>query len=730
MPKTPLSTKKRIRMMAIMFMVGVTVLVLKLVWIQFVRGGEYRTMAAQQQTRDSTITAKRGTIYDRNMKVLAQSATSERVIIDPKEIADKENSAEVIKALEKILGCDRDDLKKKLARTDRRSVIVAKQVEKSTADRLRKLNLTGIHFEEDAKRYYPYGSLAAQVIGFTGSDSQGLEGLENVLDEQLKGVDGRVVKARDAANRDMPFKYEKYIQPQDGKGVVLTIDEVIQRYTEKHLQQAYEENLIGNGAAAIVMDPKTSEILAMAVAPGYDLNDPRTITDQLTLDRLDALELEGDAYKKAYSEAVTKMWRNKAVVDSYEPGSTFKTIVAASALEEGVATVQDHFVCTGVRHVANRDIHCWKTAGHGEESFEQGVMNSCNPVFMELGSRLGAEGFRKYFTAFGLTEKTGFKIPGESAGSFHQTLGAVDLATSSFGQTFTVTPLQLISAVSAVINGGNLMKPHIIKAYTDPNGKVIENTEPETVRNVVSEQTSSQMRSILEQVVANGTGKGAYINGFRIGGKTGTSEKLPRGSGKYIASFVGFAPADDPQIVCLLLLDEPNAGPHGGGAIAAPAVGKIIQDVLPYLGYDAQYTEETAEEISVAVPNIEGCTTAEAQEKLEKVGLKINLKGSGSKVKNQIPKGGARLHKGSLVLAYTQKDESDVTAIVPDVRGMTYENAKTAIENSGLAIKIDGKETAGALNTDYIAVSQSPEAKTEVAQKTAIYVKFVQRDAD
>lgn len=730
MPKTPLSTKKRIRMMAIMFMVGVTVLVLKLVWIQFVRGGEYRTMAAQQQTRDSTITAKRGTIYDRNMKVLAQSATSERVIIDPKEIADKENSAEVIKALEKILGCDRDDLKKKLARTDRRSVIVAKQVEKSTADRLRKLNLTGIHFEEDAKRYYPYGSLAAQVIGFTGSDSQGLEGLENVLDEQLKGVDGRVVKARDAANRDMPFKYEKYIQPQDGKGVVLTIDEVIQRYTEKHLQQAYEENLIGNGAAAIVMDPKTSEILAMAVAPTYDLNDPRTITDQLTLDRLDALELEGDAYKKAYSEAVTKMWRNKAVVDSYEPGSTFKTIVAASALEEGVATVQDHFVCTGVRHVANRDIHCWKTAGHGEESFEQGVMNSCNPVFMELGSRLGAEGFRKYFTAFGLTEKTGFKIPGESAGSFHQTLGAVDLATSSFGQTFTVTPLQLISAVSAVINGGNLMKPHIIKAYTDPNGKVIENTEPETVRNVVSEQTSSQMRSILEQVVANGTGKGAYINGFRIGGKTGTSEKLPRGSGKYIASFVGFAPADDPQIVCLLLLDEPNAGPHGGGAIAAPAVGKIIQDVLPYLGYDAQYTEETAEEISVAVPNIEGCTTAEAQEKLEKVGLKINLKGSGSKVKNQIPKGGARLHKGSLVLAYTQKDESDVTAIVPDVRGMTYENAKTAIENSGLAIKIDGKETAGALNTDYIAVSQSPEAKTEVAQKTAIYVKFVQRDAD
>lgn len=730
MPKTPLSTKKRIRMMAIMFMVGVTVLVLKLVWIQFVRGGEYKTMAAQQQTRDSTITAKRGTIYDRNMKVLAQSATSERVIIDPKEIADKENSAEVIKALEKVLGCDRDDIKKKLARTDRRSVIVAKQVEKSTADRLRKLNLTGIHFEEDAKRYYPYGSLAAQVIGFTGSDSQGLEGLENVLDEQLRGIDGRVVKARDAANRDMPFKYEKYIQPQDGKGVVLTIDEVIQRYTEKHLQQAYEENLIGNGAAAIVMDPKTSEILAMAVAPTYDLNDPRTITDQLTLDRLDALELEGDAYKKAYSEAVTKMWRNKAVVDSYEPGSTFKTIVAASALEEGVATVQDHFVCTGVRHVANRDIHCWKTAGHGEESFEQGVMNSCNPVFMELGSRLGAEGFRKYFTAFGLTEKTGFKIPGESAGSFHQTLGAVDLATSSFGQTFTVTPLQLISAVSAVINGGNLMKPHIIKAYTDPNGKVTENTEPETVRNVVSEQTSSQMRSILEQVVANGTGKGAYINGFRIGGKTGTSEKLPRGSGKYIASFVGFAPADDPQIVCLLLLDEPNAGPHGGGAIAAPAVGKIIQDVLPYLGYDAQYTEETAEEISVAVPNIEGCTTAEAQEKLEKVGLKINLKGSGSKVKNQIPKGGARLHKGSLVLAYTQKDESDVTAIVPDVRGMTYENAKAAIENSGLAIKIDGKETAGALNTDYIAVSQSPEAKTEVAQKTAIYVKFVQRDAD
>ncbi len=730
MAKKPLSAKKRIRLMAVLFMLGVCVLVLKLIWIQFVRGGEYKTMAAEQQTRDSVITAKRGNIYDRNMKVLAQSATSERITIDPKEIDDKNNAADVLNALEKILGADREQMKEKLKDTSRRSVVVAKQVEKSTADRLRKLNLTGVHFEEDSKRYYPYGSLAAQVIGFTGSDSQGLEGLENVLDDELSGVDGRVVKARDAANRDMPFKYEKYIEAQDGKGVVLTIDEVIQRYTEKHLQEAYEENLVGNGAAAIVMSPKTGDILAMAVAPSYDLNDPRTITDKLTLERLEEAELEEDAYAKAYSEAVTKMWRNKAVVDSYEPGSTFKTIVAASALEEGVADLQDHFTCTGVRHVANRDIHCWKTAGHGEESFEQGVMNSCNPMFMELGSRLGADGFRKYFTAFGLTERTGFKIPGESSGTFHETLGSVDLATSSFGQTFTVTPLQLISAVSAVVNGGNLMKPHIIKAYTDSAGNITENIEPETVRNVISEQTSSKMRSILEQVVSNGTGSGAYVNGFRIGGKTGTSEKLPRGSGKYIASFVGFAPADDPQVVCLLLLDEPMAGAHGGGAVAAPAVGKIMQDVLPYLGYEAQYTEETAETISVTVPDIEGCTTAEAQEKLEAAGLKISLKGNGTKVKNQIPKSGSKLHKDSVVLAYTKKDASDVVATVPDVHGMTYENVKAAVENAGLTLKIDSAESGFIPNTDYIAVSQSPEAKTEVAEKTAVYVKFVQRDAD
>ncbi|MBQ8808263.1 MAG: PASTA domain-containing protein [Clostridia bacterium] len=357
-------------------------------------------------------------------------------------------------------------------------------------------------------------------------------------------------------------------------------------------------------------------------------------------------------------------------------------------------------------------------------------MNSCNPMFMELGSRLGASNFEKYFKAFGLTEKTGFTIPGESSGTFHDSLGVVDLATSSFGQTFTVTPLQIISAVSAVINGGNLMKPTIIKAYTDADGKIIENFEPQIVRNVISEETSKQMRKILEQVVSEGTGKGAYVNGFTIGGKTGTSEKLPRDSEKYIASFVGFAPAENPQVVCLLLLDEPNAGATGGGAIAAPAVGRIMEDILPYLGYEPQYTEENAEEISVSVPNIVGSSIEEATAKLKSIGLSIEVRGGGSTISTQIPEAGTKLHKGSVVLAYTQEEPLQGIAVVPDVIGMTYENAKAAIENEGLVMELDSPGGETSLTADYIAVTQSPQAGSEVAEGTAIYVKFVLRESD
>ena len=724
------TVKKRIKLMMSLFLVGVLVLIVRLAWIQFVRGGEYSRMAAEQQTRDSIISAKRGSIYDRNMKVLAQSASAERVTVNPQQVSNMKNTEKVVEALVDILGADEKRVREQLSRTNRQSVVIAKQVEKSTADLLRNKKITGIYFEEDSKRYYPYGSLAAQVIGFTGSDEQGLEGLENVLDEQLRGINGRIVAAKDVANNEMPYKYENYIEAQDGKGVVLTIDETIQRYTEKHLQQAYEENLLTGGGAAIVMDPNTGEILAMAVVPTYDLNSPRVITDQLLLEQLDSLELEEEAYDKAYSSAVVKMWRNKAVVDSYEPGSTFKTVVASAALEEGVAHVSDVFSCSGVRHVANRDIHCWHRPGHGEQTFAQGLMNSCNPFVMEIGSRLGAANFEKYFKAFGLTEKTGFTIPGESSGTFHSKLGVVDLATSSFGQTFTVTPLQIISAVSAIVNGGNLMKPQIIKAYTDNDGKITETFEPELVRNVISKETSSQMRGIMERVVAEGTGKGGYVEGFRIGGKTGTSEKLPRGNGKYIASFIGVAPADNPQLVCLLLLDEPNAGATGGGAIAAPAVGRIFEDVLPYLGYEAQYTEENAEKISVSVPNINGLTVKEALEKLDKIGLKINPKGNGEKINNQIPAAGTKLHKGSVVIAYTQAEEKQGTAIVPEVVGMNYNNAKAAIENVGLVMKLDAANSGGVIPADYIAVTQSPGARSEVAEGTDVYVKFVKRETN
>lgn len=722
--------RKRIKIMMSLFLVGVMVLVTKLGWIQFVKGDYYSKLAAEQQTRDSVITAKRGSIYDRNMKVLAQSASAERVTINPNQIEKLKNGEKIVDALVSILGVDEQFVRTQLARTNMQSVVIAKQVEKSVTDLIRSKDITGIYFEEDAKRYYPYGSLAAQVIGFTGADNQGLEGLENVLDSQLRGVNGRIVAAKDVANNEMPYKYENYIEAQDGKGVVLTIDETIQRYTEKHLQQAYEENLLGNGGAAIVMDPNTGEILAMAVVPTYDLNAPRVINDQLLLEQLDELELTGEEYDKAYSAAVTKMWRNKAVVDSYEPGSTFKTIIAAAALEEGVATTSDVFSCSGVRQVANRQIHCWQHAGHGQQTFAQGLMNSCNPFVMELGSRLGATNFQRYFRAFGLTEKTGFTIPGESAGTFHSKMGPVELATSSFGQTFTVTPLQIISAVSAVVNGGNLMKPRIIKAYTDADGKITQTFEPELVRNVISAETSAAMRGMMERVVSEGTGKGGYVEGFRIGGKTGTSEKLPRGSEKYIASFVGVAPADNPQLICLLLLDEPNAGATGGGAIAAPAVGRIFEDVLPYLGYEPQYTEENAGKISVTVPDIVGLSTEDALKKLDALGLKIDPKGKGEKVNSQVPEAGTKLHKGSVVIAYTQAEEKKGTVIVPNVVGMNYQNAKTAIGNAKLVMELDASSVSDASSSDYIAATQSPAANSEVAEGTKIFVKFVKRETD
>lgn len=713
MANSKLKTKKRMRLVSSIFILLGVVLIVRLGWIQFVKGAQYKAEAEDQQTRDQKIASKRGNIYDRNMNVLATSGSAERIYINPKRIAgidaESEEKAEkaakeekketgktvniarnvlrkqVVAALTEILGTDEEWLNKQLDKTDKANIEVKSNVEKSIADQIRELNLQGIEFSQDAKRYYPNGNLLCHVLGFTGKDGQGLEGLEKILDDELSGTAGRVRSAKSAGNAEMPFKYETYEAALDGNGVILTVDKTIQQIVEKYLNVAYEENKLGNGAAAIVMNPKTGEIYAMAGAPSYDLGEYGVIKDSSLLEQTDKLlekktvayqeaqqriaadeAEEGDekitepTYAECYNEILLKMRRNKAVVDSYEPGSTFKTVVAAAALEENVVSLSDTFSCPGYKIVEDRRIKCWKDGGHGTETFAEGIKNSCNPVFMDVGARLGAKTFDKYFTAFGLKEKTGFLIPGESEGTHHEVknMGPVELATSSFGQTFTVTPLQMVCAVSAVVNGGYLMEPHIVKSYTDSEGNVIENVDPVIVRRVISKETSDTMREVLETVVSEGGGKSAYVNGYRIGGKTGTSEKIPRGTGLTVASFVGFAPVDDPEIVCLVILDEPMNGLTFGGQIAAPVAGSMIADILKYMGYEPQYSDGEGVSADIIVPDVTGEDVASAKKRLSELGLKYSVKGEGETVVKQIPKVDAKLHSDSVVILYTE-EESD-----------------------------------------------------------------------
>ena len=752
-----------------------------LVWRQFVQGAELKAGARLLQTRNQKIASKRGTIYDINGETLASSSTAERIYINPKLISETEAKArkdrdeaeakakssgktfidnyentelteKVVEVLTTELGVSEEWLRTQLAKTERTSVEVKANVEKSLADKVRKANLAGIEFVGDAKRSYPNGTLAAHILGFTGKDGQGLEGLENILDDELSGTAGRVQAAKSAGNGDMPYKNETYEAAKDGNNVVLTIDIRIQKIVENYLQIAYEENKLNNGAASIVMNPKTGEILAMACVPSYDPSNYSQITDPTLLAQVDKLvadsEAEYDAarrrieagepdpgdenvkalsYEEAYSQVLLKLRRNKAVVDSYEPGSTFKTVVASAALEEGVVSLDDQFYCSGSKVVAGTTIHCSNTDGHGAETFVDGIKNSCNPVFMEVGARLGAEKFDKYFRAFGLTEKTNFLIPGETAGQHHslEELGPVELATSSFGQTFTVTPLQMVCAVSAVVNGGYLMEPHIVSRYTDSEGKTIENVDPVIVRQVISEETSKTMREVLEKVVSEGGGKSAYVQGYRIGGKTGTSEKHPTGRGLYVASFVGFAPADDPEIVCLVILDEPTNGVYYGGTIAAPVAGSIIADTLQCLGYEPQYSDEDENAVRIVVPDVTGKDVEAAAEEIADMGLRASVNGSGAKVVRQVPASGTRIHSDSLVILYTDEESGGEETKVPSVTGKTYEQAAEALKAAGLKLEVSGQGPPGDEST---AAGQSPMAGAVVSQGTTVYVTFEDDD--
>lgn len=732
------NVKKRAPWITLVSIIVLFGLILRLVYWQFIMGAELKSSAIQQQTLDSVVSSKRGIIYDRNGKVLAQSISVQTVTATPAEVKASGEEDEIADTLADILDEDEDKIKKIITKNTSYEVI-ARKIDNKTAEKIRKAGLRGIYLVEDSKRTYPYGSLASHVIGFVGTDNQGLDGIEMVYDSYLKGVPGRMISSKSASGTEMPFEYEKYINPENGANLVLTIDEVIQHFAEEELKQAVADYDVRNGASCIIMNAKTGEILAMATYPDYDLNSPFTLPEEMEKELKDSFyssppeviesnedEEEEDTtsdYQKAYNERLTRLWRNKAVVDSYEPGSTFKPFTAAMALEENLVSTNEFFSCSGGLQVADYYIRCWKDGGHGQLTFAEGFENSCNPVFMNLGARVGPVKFMEYYKKFGFMDATGFDLPGESTGSFHtlSRFKEVEVATSAFGQTFIITPLQLITAYTAITNGGTMVRPHIAKELVDDNGNVIKKFETEIIRQAISKETADTIRDILEGVVDRGTSKNAYIRGYRLAGKTGTSEKFPRGNGKYVASFVGFAPANDPEIIGLVMLDEPMGSSHMGGAIAAPTFKKIFDEVLRYMDIEPQYTEEDLLITDKTVPNVEGLSVNELAKAFEGTGLKYNILGSGDKAVNQVPKGGATLPEGSTVAIYTEKEQA-ATVIVPDVKGMTASAANITLTNAGLNMKVVGASDTGQGNA--VVSVQTPEAGTELQRGSPVSVEF------
>ncbi|WP_275266276.1 stage V sporulation protein D [Calorimonas adulescens] len=681
--------------MILLLLVG-TVLIGRLAWIQLVQGKWLKQKALEQSTLDIQVTPNRGTIFDRNGEELAVSASAGMVTAVPRSISDPEGvSAE----LAPLLGLKKEDILQKISNKKYQEVLLKRKVSNDIISEIRKLNLKGIEISSDTKRYYPNNNLAAHVLGFTGTDNQGLDGLEAMYDNILTGVPGRISTPKDASGRKIDDSTSEYYKPEDGYNLVLTIDEVIQHYVEKALDQAYADTKPSKGMSAIVMDPQTGEILAMANRPDYNPNDPFA----------------------GPKENWYNLWRNYAVSNVYEPGSVFKAITAAAALEEGVVTPDEVFYDHGYIMVAGQRINCWRYYNpHGRETFKEGVENSCNVVFVTVAQRLGKEKFYKYINAFGFGQKTGIRLPGESTGIVNplEKIGPVELATISFGQGISVTPIQMITAFSAIANGGKLFQPYIVKAITDNNGNVVKKYEPVLVRQVISEETSREMRDILEGVVANGTGHSAYLEGYRVAGKTGTSEKYQQG--KYIASFAAFAPADDPKVAVLVVIDEPNTFSHMGGAIAAPVVKSILSDTLRYLNVEPRYSENDSEYVQkdVTVPNLIGNNVNDAAKQLDELHLQYSIEGVGNKVVDQIPKEGEKIKEGSMVILYLDgKSEGNVR--VPDLKGKTIREASDILSSYGLKINIKG---------DGYCVSQDPEAGTEVAPGTIVNLQFKLND--
>lgn len=657
MSSVKITVKKRLLFLLVVFTLAFTGLTGRLAFIQIVNSGELQKKAMEQWTRDVKIPSKRGIIYDRNGKELAISATAYEILVNPAQVKDKEA---VASALSEALDMDKAALLEKISK-NQASVTIKKKVDAEVVKALRQKELKGVVYNEDTKRFYPQRNFASYVLGFTSIDNIGQDGVEKMFDKYLTGFPGRSIKMADAKGQELPDSESKYYEPQDGLNLVLTIDEVIQHFAEKAVENTYIEQK-AKRVTAIVMDPKTGDVLAMAVKGDYDNNEPRKAPEGIS-ENWDKLTSD-----QQYNELL-KIWRNPAVSDTYEPGSTFKIITTAAGLEEKVVSPTDRFYDKGYVMISGKKLKCWRSARpHGDQSFVEGVQNSCNPVFIEVGQRLGKERFYKYIKAFGFGEPTGIKLPGEATGIMYtpSQMGPVELATVAFGQGIAVTPIQLITAVSAVVNDGYLMEPRIAKQLVDNNGKVVHEFQPKVVRQVISKETSALTRQILESVVSEGTGKSAYVPGYRIGGKTGTAQKAENGhyvQGKYVASFVGFAPANDPKVVVLVVIDEPNGFSYFGGQIASPVVKSIISDTLRYMDVKPQYTEKELADLQkplVKVPEVRNMTYKDAIKILTQNKLHFQIEsGEGdsnlnSLIVDQMPKPGASINEGGDVILYAK----------------------------------------------------------------------------
>ena len=722
------------RSFVLMILMGVVMFVLlffRLFDLQITRHEELQSKAVNQQTRRTVVTASRGTIYDTAGNILAISSSAETIILSPLEINNALNDTEnpvtwtkdsLAAGLAEILGKDAASIRKRMDNVKSQYELIQLRADEEVAAKVRAYveenKISGVHLVADTKRYYPYGSLAAQVIGFVGDDNTGLYGLEAYYEEELEGQSGLVISAKDQAENDMLYTYEQYFAAKNGSDLTLTLDTTIQYYLEKGLEAMTDKFSAANGASGIVMNAKTGGIMAMASYPNYDLNDFLTVSDQTLQERIERGE-------NTLAEMQLLQWRNKALNDTYEPGSTFKILTLSAALEEGVVDKTTTVNCGGSVSISGYTIHCSNKNGHGLQTLVQSVGNSCNPAFINYGLRIGNEKFYEYMRSFGLMNTTGIDLGGEAVGVFaaDSSFTQLDLACYAFGQNFTVTPLTLIAAQAACVNGGYLHTPYLVERITDSDGNVTYRHDSTPVRQVISEQTSATVRECLEYVVASGTGKNGQVAGYRIGGKTGTADKGQ--TGDVVVSFLCFAPADDPQVIMLITMDTPSraTGTYvSGGNMVAPTASTVMAEILPYLGIEPSYSAEELLGMDTTVPNVIGSTVEQAKEKLKERALSYKIVGDGDTITDQTPAGGAIIPGKSTVILYASAAKPTDKCVVPHLLGKTPSEANTAATAAGLLIRFSG--TTGSESSAIRVLSQSIDEGTEVDAGTVITVQL------